>query len=106
MNYDLLLGQDGLEKFGYLETSSLGITLPAYSETLVRIQTREKGNRSGAQELEENISCASSVVECVDNSFLCLLVNLNSTEQTPKHFLQTQELPQLSGQFQNVEHYE
>jgi hypothetical protein len=46
------------------------------------------------------------MVECVDNSFLCLLVNLNSTEEMLKHFPQTQELPKLSEQFQNVEKYE
>jgi hypothetical protein len=45
-------------------------------------------------------------VECVDNSFLYLLVNLNSTEQTLKHFPHTQEVPKLSSQFQNVEKYE
>jgi hypothetical protein len=36
----------------------------------------------------------------------CLLVNINSTEQTLKHFPQTQELRKLSRQFQNAEHYE
>jgi hypothetical protein len=46
MNYYLLLRQDWLEKFGCnLQIPSLGITLPAYSETLVRIPTQEKGNR-------------------------------------------------------------
>jgi hypothetical protein len=77
MNYDLLLGQDWLEKFGFnFQIPSLGITLPAYSETLVRIPTQEKGNRLvEAQELQENIFCASSVVECTNNSFLCLLIN-------------------------------
>jgi hypothetical protein len=102
MNYDLLLGQDWLEKFEFtLQIPSLGITLPAYSETLVRIPTQEKWNRLvEAQELQENVFCASSIVECVDKSFLCLLVNLNSTEQTLKH------LPKLSGQFQSVEKLE
>jgi len=33
----------------------------------------------------------------------CLLINLNPTELTLKHFPQTQKLPKLSGQFQNVE---
>jgi hypothetical protein len=45
MNYDLLLGQDWLGKFGFnLQIPSLGITLPAYSETLVRIPTQKRGN--------------------------------------------------------------
>jgi len=42
-------------------------------------------------------------VECKDSSFPCLLINLSSTEQRLKHFLQTQELPKLSGQYQGVE---
>jgi hypothetical protein len=58
-NYDLLLRQEWLEKCGFnLQMPSLGITLPAYSETLVRNPTREKGNRLvEAQELQENILC-------------------------------------------------
>jgi hypothetical protein len=71
---------------------------------LVRIPTQEKGNPLvEAQELQENIFCASSAMECVNNSFLCLLINLNSTEQTLKQFPHTQELPKISGQFQNAE---
>ena len=101
----MLIGQDWLEKFGYdFQIPSLGITLPAYSETIVRIPTQEKGTRlTEAQELQENIFCASSVVDCKDNSFLGLIINLNSTEQKLKHFPQTQELPKLSGQYKGTE---
>ena len=57
MNCDILLGQDCLDRFGYqFQMPHLGINLPAYSETLVRIPTNEK--RSGlveAQELQENV---------------------------------------------------
>jgi hypothetical protein len=104
LSYELLLGQDWLEKFGFnFQIPSLGITLPAYSETLVQIPTQEKGNRLvESQELQENIFCASSLVECVDNSFLCLLVNLNPTKQILKHFPKTQVLPKCSGQFQSI----
>ena len=82
MNYDMLLGQDWLERFTFdFQIPSLGINLPAYSKTLVRIATREKGNRIvEAQELQENLFCGSSVVDCVDNAFLRLLINLNHTE--------------------------
>jgi len=45
-------------------------------------------------------------VKCVDNSFLCLLINLKSTVQTLKHFPQTEELPKLRAQFHTVEKYE
>jgi len=104
MNCEILLGQDWLERFGYqFQIPSLGINLPAYSETLVHIPTSEKGNRLvEAQELEENVFCASSVVECKDSSFICLIINLKSTGETLKKFPRTQELPKLSGRFQDA----
>jgi hypothetical protein len=73
MDCDILIGQDWLERFGYqFQIPELGITLPAYSETLVRIPTKEKGTRlTESQELKENIFCASSVVECVDAFCFC-----------------------------------
>jgi hypothetical protein len=72
-----------VERFGYqFQIPDLGINLPAYSETLVRITTTEKGSRLlETEELQENIFCASSVVECVDNSFICLVINCNPTEK-------------------------
>ena len=68
MNCELLMGQDWPEKFGYqFEIPSLGIHLPVYSETMVLIPTTEQGNQLvEAQELQENIFFASSVVECKD----------------------------------------
>jgi hypothetical protein len=46
MKCDILLGQDWLERFGYqFQIPDLDINLPAYSETLVRIPTTEKGSR-------------------------------------------------------------
>ena len=88
MNCEILLGQDWLEKFGYqFQIPSLGINLPACSETLVRIPTTAQGNRLvEAQELQDNIFCASSVVECKDFSFICSIINLNSTDETLKNF--------------------
>jgi len=60
MKCDILLGQDWLERFGYqFQIPELGINLPAYSETLVRIPTTGKGSRLlEAEELQENIFCA------------------------------------------------
>ena len=80
VNCDILLGQDWLERFGHqFQIPDLGINLPAYSETVVQIPTTEKGSQLvEAQELQENIFCASSVVECVDSSFICLVINLQS----------------------------
>ena len=80
LNCDILLGQDWLERFGYqFQIPSLGITLPAYSETVVSIPTTEQGSPLvEAQELQENVFCASSVVDCKGSSFLCLIVNCNS----------------------------
>jgi hypothetical protein len=88
MNCDILLGQDWLERCGYqFQIPDLGINLPAYSETVVRIPTTEKGSRLvEAQELQENIFCASSVVECVDSSFICLVINCNPTNKILRTF--------------------
>jgi hypothetical protein len=104
MNCEILLGQDWLEMSGYqFQISSLGINLPAYSETLVRVPTTAQGNRLvEAQKLQVNIFCASSVVECKDSSFLCLIINSNSTDETFKKFQITQGLPKLSGSFQDA----
>jgi hypothetical protein len=103
----LLLGQDWLEKNGFsLQIPSLGIKLKAYAETLVRIPTQEKGNRLvETQELQENVFCASSVVQCTDGSFLSLLINLNPEEKQLGYFPKTEELPKLSGEFQNIGEY-
>jgi hypothetical protein len=104
MDYDVILGQDWLERFSFqLQIPSLGFKLPAYSETLVRVPTQVTGSRLvEAQEIQENIFCASSVVECKNNSFLCLVANLNPTEQTLQYFPQTQELPKLVCQFNKL----
>ena len=65
---EVLIGQDWLERFAYqFQIPELGITLAAYSETIVRITTTKKGNRLvESQELQENVYCASSIVECTD----------------------------------------
>ena len=104
MNCEIILGQDWVERFRYqFQIPSFGINLPAYSETLVRIPTTEKGNRLvEAQKLQENGFCASSVVECKDSSFLCLIINLNYTGENLKKFPRTQELTKLSGRFQDA----
>ena len=84
----------------------MDIILPAYSETLVRIPTTEKGSRLvEAQELQENIFCASSIVECI-NSFICLIINCNSTDESLRNFPQTQEFSKLSGEFSYTRDWE
>jgi len=81
----------------------LGVNFPACSETLVPIPTTEKGNPLvEVQELQENIFCSSSIVECRNSSFLCLIINSNSTNETLKKFPRTQELPKLSSRFQDA----
>ena len=85
----------------------MDIILPAYSETLVRVPTTEKGSRLvEAQELQENIFCASSIVECVIFSFICLIINCNSTDESLRNFPQTQELSELSGEFSDIRDWE
>ena len=100
LNCDIL-GQDWLERFGYqFQIPNLGINLPSYSETSVQIPNTKKGSRLvKAQKLQENILCVSSVVECVDSSFICVIINCNSTDEILKKFLQTQELCKLSSRF-------
>jgi len=62
----------------------------------VRIPTTEKGNRLvEAQELQENIFCASSVAERVCSSVTCLKINCNSTDEVLKKFPQTHALLSL-----------
>jgi len=51
-----------------------------------------------AQELQENVFCASSIVECVDSSFMCL-INSNPTDEILRTLPQTQELPKFTGKF-------
>jgi hypothetical protein len=101
MDCDLLIGQDWLQRFGYqFQIPELGITLPAYSETLVRVSTKEKGTRLiESQELQENIFRASSVVDCAEASFVCLIINCNPIEKTLSTFPQVHEIPKLSGRF-------
>jgi len=95
-----LLGQDWLERFGYqFQIRDLSINLPAHSETLVRVPTTKKGSRLiELQELQENMFCASGVVECAD-SFICLVINCNSTDEILKKFPRTHKLPKLNGRF-------
>ena len=106
----VLLGQDWLECFGcrlHIPSVRVDIILPAYSETLVRIPTTEKRSRLvQAQELQENIFCASSIVECVNSSFICLIINCNSTDESLRNFAQTQEFSKLSGEFSDTRDWE
>jgi hypothetical protein len=107
MDCDTVIGQDWLERFGYqFQIPNLGINLPACSETLIRIPTTEKGIQLiETQELHENVLCASSVDECVDSSFICLVINCNPGDKvlkTPPPPPQTQDLPKLSGKFVEI----
>jgi hypothetical protein len=96
MNLYLLIGQDWLEIFVFqLQIPSLGVTLPAYSETSVRVPIREKGNRLvEARELQENIFRASSVIECVGKS-KCHRTNIQTLSPDPS-------ITQINGTFQSV----
>jgi hypothetical protein len=77
--------------------------LKTYSQTVVRIPNTEKGNRLlETEELQENIFGASNVVEFVDNSFLCLVINCNPTDKMLRKFPRTQELPKLRVKFLNA----
>ena len=100
-NCEILFGQDWLERFGYqFQIPNSDIALPAYSETFMRIPVTEKGSSLvESQDLKENVFCASSLLEWVDSSFLCLIINCDSTDGILKRFPQTEELPKLGGNF-------
>jgi hypothetical protein len=55
-----------------------------------------------SQELQENVFCASGVVECVNSSFLCLIINCNPEVKVLSTLPKTRDLPKISGRFGEV----
>ena len=97
LNYDLVIGQDWLKRFGVqFSIPTLGVTIPARSEKIVKFPTNETGTRLiESQELEPNIFCASSITQCKDNTFVCLLVNTSDREVEIKHLPKLEPCPKL-----------
>ena len=72
--------------------------LPAYSETILTLPTQEKGVRHcPSQCLGTGIYVAESIVNCTNNQFMCLNVNLNEDE---KVLDQLPELNEISLKYQ------
>jgi hypothetical protein len=93
---NILLGHDWLERFGYqFRILELGINLPAYSETLVRIPTVQIGSRLLETGItREHILCFKCNRIC--RLFIRLVINCNQTDKILRKFHRTQELPTLS----------
>jgi hypothetical protein len=80
-NLDLILGQDWLEKAGYSFQKRKPVTIPPYSEQVIKCETNERGIRFiEHQLLQPGLIAASSLVRCEENEFECLVVNM--TNQT------------------------
>lgn len=68
----------------------------------MQFPTTEKGCRLvEALELQDNIFCVSGV-EYVDFSFICFIINCNSTDEILMTFPRTQQLSKISGRFHDV----
>jgi hypothetical protein len=76
-NLDIILGQDWLDKAGYEFQKKISTIIPPYSEQVVKCKTNEKGTRFiEHQILKPGLICASSLVNCENFEFPCLVVNL------------------------------
>jgi hypothetical protein len=76
---DIVLGQDWLFKNHYMIQKEI---IPAFSEKIVQIPTREKGARYiESQEVQSGLFIARCYAECVDNKVTCLLVNTTHVDQ-------------------------
>jgi hypothetical protein len=73
------LGQDWLEGVGFGIQGRPPTVIPPYSEQIVKCKTEEKGVRFiERQLLQPGLIAVSSLVECKDNEFPCLIVNLTN----------------------------
>jgi hypothetical protein len=73
-NLDLILGQDWLEKAGYSFQKRKPVTIPPYSEQVIKCETNERGIRFiEHQLLQPGLIAASSLVRCEENEFACLV---------------------------------
>jgi hypothetical protein len=76
-NLDLILGQDWLENNGIGLQKKTPILIPTYSEQFVKCGTRERGFRYiEHQTLQLGLVCATSLVNCENVVFPCLVENL------------------------------
>ena len=70
--------------------------IPAFSEKIVQLPTREKGIRYiESQEIQSGLFVARCYTECVDNKVTCLLVNATHVDQVIEGFPCLSKPPRL-----------
>jgi hypothetical protein len=76
-NLDIILGQDWLEKAGFNIQRREPVIIPPYSEQVIKCRTKEKGVRFIEHQLiQPGLIVASSLINCKNEEFPCLVVNL------------------------------
>jgi hypothetical protein len=76
-NLDIILGQDWLDNAGYGFQKKIPTIIPPYSEHVVKCKTNERGIWFIEHRiLKPGLICASSLVNCDNCEFSCLVVNL------------------------------
>jgi hypothetical protein len=76
-NLDVILGQDWLDNAGHGFQKKIPTIIPPYSAHIVKLKTNERGIRFiEHQILKPGLICASSLVNCENCEFSCLMVNL------------------------------
>jgi hypothetical protein len=74
---DIILGQDWLDSAGYGFQRKTPVIIPPYSEQIVKCKTTEKGVRFIEHQITQpGLICASSLVNCENYEFPCLMINL------------------------------
>jgi hypothetical protein len=74
---DIILVQDWLDNEGYGFQKKTPVIIPPYSERVVKCKTQEKGVRFIEHQITQpGLICASSLVNCENCEFPCLMVNV------------------------------
>jgi hypothetical protein len=76
-NLDIILGQDWLDNAGYGFQKKTPVLIPPYSAQVVKCKTLERGVRFIEHQINRpGLICASSLVNCENFEFPCLMINL------------------------------
>jgi hypothetical protein len=90
---DIVLGQDWLAKNHFMLQKEI---IPALSEKIVQLPTREKGIRYiESQEIQPGLLVARCCTKCVDNKVTCLLVNTTHVDQVIEDFPNLNKPPRM-----------
>jgi hypothetical protein len=90
---DIVLGQEWLIKNHFVLQKEI---IPAFSEKIVQLPTREKVTRYiESQEIQPGLLVARCYTECVDNKVTCLLINTTHVDQVIKGFPNLNKPPRM-----------